>query len=225
MTDLLDETIQELKDEKTLNLVKKYGKWLAVAAVLFITGTLTHTLYQNNKRDQVHAQGAEYLKGLLKNKPGMESLAMEHFRSISDEKASPFSPLAQLQLAGVFANSKDYESALNTYQAVVESNADKAIVDFANFMIINIKNISGEINTKETIAALESYLFEQPVFALLAEEMLTGAYLENADYKKALASSDNILLNAKAGENAKLRVYRLKNFAEAMLGKKPSRPK
>jgi hypothetical protein len=225
MSDLLDETIQELKDEKNLKLIKKYGKWLAVAAVLFVTGTLTYTLYQNNKRDQVHAQGAEYLKGLLKNRPGMESLAMEHFRSISDEEASPFSPLAQLQLAGVFANSKDYESALSTYQSVIESSADKAVVDFAKFMIINLKNVSGEINTKETIAALESYLFEQPVFALLAEEMLTGAYLENGDYKKALSSADNILLSAKAGENAKLRVHRLKNFAEAMLGKKQSRPK
>jgi hypothetical protein len=220
MTDLLEETIQDIKEEKTLNLVKKYGKWLAVLVVVTVVGALVNTIYQDHKLNKVHEQGAEYLKGLLKSQPGMEALALEHFRSVAEAETSPFSPLAQLQLAGIFSNNKDYDSAISTYQNIIDSDADKAMKDFASFMIINVKNTSGEINAKETVTALEQYLFGQPVFALLAEEMLTGLYLEEGEYKKALASADNILLSEKAGENAKLRVYRLKNFAEAMLGKK-----
>lgn len=87
---------------------------------------------------------------------------------------------------------KDYQSAINIYKSILESNSSSGD---ANIALAELGNVYKETKDKTLFDYINSYSLHQGKFRAEALEILSNLYLTNRDLQTALAEDDRLVSN------------------------------
>jgi hypothetical protein len=209
MVDILDEAIEDIKQEKAQENLFKYGKWFAMAVVLFLIGGTGNYLWKNYQTNKVHAIGGDYQVATLKMQSQEYQKGIEIMERLSVGDTS-YSALAALNYASYLSIKKEFSKAYNIYKLVSENkNFSEVFRDFAELMQISMKLNAKEISELEAINQLEAYIKRAPKFQYSAKEELVALYLSQKDKEKAKQILTEIITSTKAPVKLKQRAESL----------------
>ena len=104
MVDILDETIESIRQEKIENALKKYGVIFIVALLLFLgVGTLG-VWWQGYKEEKIKAQGGDFVTAMMKARARNFDEAQEKLTKLMNDESSnsSYSAISGLNLAAIF---------------------------------------------------------------------------------------------------------------------------
>ncbi len=179
---LFKEVEDDLERQRYEDLWKRYGIWVAAAALALVFGTAGYNFWQGHTQE-VHQQATGKLTEILaqnKAEPAKQIEALENFAASS--KGTTQATFAQLHAAAEAAKNDKKDQAIKIYDAVAaDEKADHAFRQLADLLSVQLQLDSGDT------AALQKRL--QPLMG--DKEPWRFSALEYSGYL-ALRSGDKI---------------------------------
>lgn len=171
MTDLLDEVKQDLREERTLDALKKLVPIIAIFIVTFIVVFGVKTWWTSYQNDKIFSDGGDYHTAAIKMRSGNAKDALEIFEKISTNDTA-YSALANLNLAAFSALKKDFIKAITIYESIyLNKNFPKAIRDFAKIQLITVQLEAEKISLENALNELKEASLSKNEFSALADEL------------------------------------------------------
>lgn len=205
MTDILDETLQDLQGERTAKLLHKYGKPLLAITAAVLIGALAKVWWDGRITDKAHEEGAQFMETIksLKDSGGNSA----DFSKIMEGK-SVYSTLAGLNMALIESYGTNFEKAAKTYSTIAENNgADRSFREYANLMSITMGLAAQNLSEDDALAQLDKYINSGAIFKFSAMEIKAALLLESGKFDDAKIILQNILNDKSAPDALKGRIY------------------
>ena len=113
--DILDEAKQEVQKEGFIRIYKNYGKYLVGLLLVTLIFLVSYFWWQSYQESVILDEANEYNNALSMNKKGTIS-KLENLK----EKKGIYGALAQLQLAAIYIDEKDFNRAIHNYEQLVK---------------------------------------------------------------------------------------------------------
>ncbi len=218
MVDIFDEVSDDLRAERAVNLLRRYGSLLIIAAILVLSavgGQQAWSWYQNQQNDkaatayialdeQITAQGA----GITNDQRVADAKALGNFAASA---STGYRDLADLRAAGLYADAGQIDAAEALWNDVADdAAADPLVRNLAD--LLWAQHALGTAPDNVVLARLQPLTVPENPYHALAEETQALLYLnENKpDQAKALFSQISADPNAPEG---------VRNRADGLLAK------
>jgi|GEM_PF-5089300 len=206
--DILDETLQELQEEKNRKLIYKYGKPVLTAVALVLLFTIMKVWWDGRSTNTAQEEGAQFMEVVKSMKDGGTNTA--GFEKLMDGK-SVYSTMAGLNLALIQSYGANFEQAAKTYDIIAnDSKADKGFREYARLMNVTMGLASGSLTEQDALKQLNSYADNKDsVFRFSAMEIKAALLLESGNTEDARTTLQSILTDANAPMTIKGRAYEM----------------
>lgn len=220
MVDLLDEIQEDLKEEKVLAAIKKYGKLVVIFVMALIIGTAIKLWWNNYKENQAYKEGAQFMTAMKKAQANNIDVAIKEFEELADKGNTNYAALAKLHLGAYYLSVNNLEKAKSFYTSVAEGKNAKELRDYAELMKVKILLSQDGSNHNQAKSELKNYIAANSVFKYSASELLAAIEMNLKDLESAnklIKDNENA---ADAPESIRERAAQLaKNIDKAMVQK------
>jgi len=204
MTDIFEEVDQALQQEKIEKFWHDHKEKIVGALIGILVLTAAFTGYQswNNKRNG--EETARLITALSANDA-------EAITTISDDSRSGIETIARFAKAGIAMNDENLELANEQYTAIIDSNAPRALEDFARLANSSVDSEEYDLKVLKPLLADERSPWHW--HALLQAATIEAE--QNNDYAKAIGylnkfdTAENVGATLKQRADALRHVYTL----------------
>ncbi len=133
--DIFDEVADDLRAERTHKMLRRYGVYVAVAAVLVVVGAGGYEGWKSYAAKQSAAQASTFMAAqkIADGQIGGRAEALPALLQLSNEAGPGYRTLARLRAAAVKADANDLPGALALWdQTAADGAADPILRDYAN---------------------------------------------------------------------------------------------
>ncbi len=201
----IQEVSEEVRRDALVKTLRKYAVWIGAGLVLLVGGLSLNEYLKFSAQTAAETRGAAMQAALTSADVEASVSALQALLP----EAGPALALAQLQLAGVQAQSGDRDAAAATLAAItVSPDADPLYVDIARLKLAMV-GAGGVRPIAERRAVLERLATDGHPLRTLAEEQLALLALEEGDRDAALAQLSDILLRSDVSQAGRARISAL----------------
>lgn len=133
--DIFDEVAEDLRAERNRRLMRRYGGFVALAAVLVVVGAGGYEAWSHYTADKANKQAGTFLAAqtLADGQPAGRAQALPGFMQLSQDGSAGYRTLARLRAAALKADAGDLPAALGLWdQVAADGDADPILRDYAN---------------------------------------------------------------------------------------------
>jgi hypothetical protein len=208
VADIFSEVDEDVRKEKSLELWKKYGKYVIGAAVLVVVGTASYVGWQNYTTSQSASQGAafEAAAALVTENKLAEGAAS--FGELAEDGNAGYRALARLREAGLMVETGQGSEALALYnELAADSSVDEEFSSLANLLAGYYLLDKG---TSEEARSQVAPLAETgSIWTASANELIALSYLQDGESSKAVEILTQLKNDASTPNDIKERVTQL----------------
>ncbi|MGR3634376.1 MAG: hypothetical protein ACU0BK_00445 [Shimia sp.] len=200
----IEEVTEEVKRDKLFAMIRRYG-WVAVLLVLLIVGGAAYNeVRKSQQQTAAQASGDAILAALQSN----DNNAAASLESLQTDSAQA-QVVADLLLGAEQIGAGDTAGAAETFDAIAMSGSDVPAIyrDIAAFKSILAR--AGDLPMAERRSALEALANPGAPLALLAQEQLALADIEDGDQAGAIARLNGIVEDASVTAGLRRRASQL----------------
>ncbi len=206
---LMKEVSDDLKQDRLLELWKKYGKYVVVAIVVIIGLTAIIEGYKSWKKSVEVRETQSFVSAMSLIDAGNMDGAIAAFTDISENARTDFKDLAKLQIVNIYFEQNKLEEAIKTLEEIYNNKSiNKTLRNIAG-----VKLVSHTLDTSDPAKLkeiLQPMTIEENAFRYTAKEMIALLELKEGNFEKSKAifrelASDNLV------------AVGIKNRAEEML--------
>jgi hypothetical protein len=196
MVDILDEAIEEVKQEKFQKTLRKYMPMVLSAMLAVLIVVFAYGWWNTYQRNKVYKEGGEYLVAALKAQGGDVDKMAEALDQLA-KGSTAYAKVAALRKASIEASRGDNKAAIEDYKIASSSNSPKPLRDYARLALVMSQVHTKDISNEDAIRELEDQA-KNSIFSFSALEALAGIHMDNKDYDKALVALQKILAESGA---------------------------
>jgi hypothetical protein len=135
VSDVFQEVDEELRRDKAAELWKRYGNYVAGAAIAIVVGTGAYVAWRDYTQKQAAQQGAEFFAATALAAGGDRDKAIPAFDALARNASSGYAVLARMREAALKADAGDRAAAATIYRSVADDNgAAKDLRDAARLL-------------------------------------------------------------------------------------------
>lgn len=188
--DILDEAKQEVQKEGFIRIYKNYGKYLVGLLLVTLIFLVSYFWWQSYQESVILDEANEYNNALSMNKKGTIS-KLENLK----EKKGIYGALAQLQLAAIYIDEKDFNRAIHNYEQLVKRKSiNNLYLDYAKLMLIKTKLVYGKITDEVAIKLFKEYLDDSVYFQNIARIAMSVLLVNQKGGKEEIFSELNLVM-------------------------------
>ena len=203
MSDIFDETEEELRTDKWVSIVKKSAPWAALVlggALAIALGVWGWQSWQDNTAAKASETYQAAIEATGKNDLG---LARTRFEEIAKSGTPAYKALALMQLAGMNLKDGKTEEAINGLDTAAKTAPSPIIADLAALKAAYLA--MDKASLEDIKKRLEPLAKDDRPYAPLAKEALAVAKMQNGDLKGARADLQVLALTLGTPEGVKQR--------------------
>ncbi len=194
MSDFFKELEEDIREERMLNLWRKYGNYIISLAVAIVIGTIVYTAWSYFKHQSKLQAHVSFSDAVNLMKQGKNGDALKAFQDLA-LKGGGYGKLSQLYEAALLPNPE----AL--YTKISEENASDPALKNLPILL----KASRDLDNPKILASLESLTAPNNAWAPLAYELLAFNNLKKGDQVKAATQYIKILKESYSTANEQLR--------------------
>jgi len=123
VSDVFQEVDEELRRDKAAELWKRYGNYVAGAAIAVVVGTAGYVGWRDYTNKQAIAQSTALFSAVSLTAPADRQSAVPALDAFARNSSGAYAALARLREAGLKAAAGDGEGAIATYRTVAEDRS------------------------------------------------------------------------------------------------------
>jgi hypothetical protein len=180
----IQEVNEELKAERTVAILKRYGTFFVVAAALAVGGVWYWQNAKSAREQERYQASAQYTSASELARQGKSAEAIKQFAAIAKSGPAGYAALSGLQQADLLAASGKLEEAAAVYKSVAEkSGAPKIMRDMAT--VYWALHALDSAEPKDMIARLAPLTNPESPWRFSAREVIGLYYFKSGDAAKA----------------------------------------
>ena len=203
MSDLFREIDEEIRQDRALEIWKKYGIYIIAVAILIVLGTAGYRIYSHFEQKNAEALGLRFQVALEASTAGRSEDAAKEFEAIAAEGGKGYAKLARFRAAAELALTSKSE-AIKLYDAL-SSDASVPLVLQGLARLRAATLATDDISFDELKARVDPLLPQGGPWAGLARELLGTKKLAANDFKAAGEYFDAIITDDAAPASVKQR--------------------
>lgn len=194
MSDFLHELEEDIRDERIVNLWRKYGNFIITLAIGIVLGTATYTLWQYFSHKEKIKRHTTFNEAVNLYNQGKTEEAKRAFEQI-DKDGGGYARLAQLYEAALSQNPvESYKQLEQVY------TSDPAMGNLAKVL-----KTTHELGNPEAIMQVQTLTAPQNAWAPLSLELTAFAELNTGDEAKAAENFLKIMKEPGTTRNENMR--------------------
>jgi hypothetical protein len=203
MSDIFREIEEEVRRDRTLDLVKKYQNLFIGVALVIVLGTAGWRFWQHQEQQKAEAAGARFEQALEDIRGGRTQEADQILRDLAQTGPAGYGLLARLREAGELGRT-DPKKAIAAYQALMaDNNLPPILRDVARLRAATLMANSA---TLDELRAQVQPLLTMGELGGMARELIGLSLLKAGQYEAAGKIFDEILTDPNAPPSLKSRV-------------------
>lgn len=203
MTDLFREIDEEIRQDRALEIWKKYGNYIIAAAFLIVAGTAGYRIYAHFEQKKVEALGLRFQVALEASTAGRSEDAAKEFQAIAAEGAKGYAILGRFRAAADLGT-VNKPDAIKLYDALAaDTSLPLVLQGLARLRAATLA--VDDISFDELKTRVEPLLPQGGPWAGLARELLGTKKLAANDYTAAGEYFDAIITDDAAPASVKQR--------------------
>lgn len=218
--EFLEEVESDIRQERFMELWKKYGKMISTVVVLLFASFAIYTLWQKHEATK-RAHLAEMFLGAQEMiGQGKVNEAISVMQSLHESSHGAYPVLSKLVTATLLSDEgpqHDVAKAIQTYESLInDTSAEKNMRDLARLLLVNLKlnQIPAEPNQEKTflkdlLTDLSPLLNVENPWYHLALEFKGIIQKQNADIAAAAETFTTLAQDPKTPEGIRMRVQLL----------------
>jgi hypothetical protein len=199
----IQEVDESLRQDRMLDLAKRWGPWLIGAFVLILAGVLAWQGWQAYSTNQARAHADEYAAAQALAREGNFEEAKIAFNRLSGEGPSSYRVMAQMELGAVLEAQGDLEAALAAFDEAAEAASDPVMRETAQLRAAYIVAETQDFEALQT--RLNPLIESESRLSFLARELLALEAWEAGNNDLARDQLENLTLAFDAPEAVRQR--------------------
>jgi hypothetical protein len=199
----IQEVDESLRQDRMLDLAKRWGPWLIGAFVLILAGVLAWQGWQAYSTNQARAHADEYAAAQALAREGNFEEAKIAFNRLSGEGPSSYRVMAQMELGAVLEAQGDLETALAAFDEAAEAASDPVMRETAQLRAAYIVAETQDFEALQT--RLNPLIESESRLSFLARELLALEAWEAGNNDLARDQLENLTLAFDAPEAVRQR--------------------
>jgi hypothetical protein len=199
----IQEVDESLRQDRMLDLVKRWGPWLIGAFVLLLAGVLAWQAWQAYSIDQGRAHADEYAAAQALAREGNFEEAKIAFDRLSNEGPRNYRVMAQMELGAVLEAQGDLQAALAAFDEAAEAANDPVMRETAQLRAAYIAAETQDFPALQT--RLNPLIESESRLSFLARELLALEAWEAGNNDLARDQLENLTLAFDAPEAVRQR--------------------
>jgi hypothetical protein len=199
----IQEVDESMRQDRMLDLAKRWGPWLIGAFVLLLAGVIAWQAWQAYSLQQGRAHSDEYAAAQALAREGNFEEAKIAFSELTNEGPRSYRVMAQMELGAVLEAQGDLEAALAAFDEAAEGASDPVMRDTAQ---LRAAYIAAETQEFAALQERLSPLIEsEGRLSFLARELLALEAWEAGNNDLARDTLENLTLAFDAPEAVRQR--------------------
>lgn len=194
MSDFFKELEEDIREERIVNLWRKYGNYIIGLALLIVIGTSTYVLWQHMKNKAQIKRHLSFSQAVELVTQGKKEEALKIFHNLAEEGGG-YAKLAQLYEASLLSNPE------LLYKKISQEN----VADPALSKLPKVLMAARALDKPEVLTSLEPLTAPHNAWAPLSLELLALANLKKGDQTNAAKLYIRILKEKTLTPDEKLR--------------------
>lgn len=194
MSDFFKELEEDIREERIINLWRKYGNYIIGLALVIVIGTSAYVLWEYMKHKNQLKHHVSFLQAIELVQKGKKEDAIRAFHDLAEEGGG-YGKLAQLYEASLISNPEDL------YAKISQQNvADPALSKLPKLLMA-----ARALDKSEVLVSLEPLTAPNNAWAPLALELLALANIKKGDQVEAAKIYINMLKSTSLTQDEKAR--------------------
>ncbi|MFN3834750.1 MAG: tetratricopeptide repeat protein [Glycocaulis sp.] len=203
MVDVFDEVEEELRKERYMQLLRKWGPWVAGAAFIVIAGVAGHESWRAFERHQAETASTRFAEARALDLAGDSEAAREAYGALVADGPRGYATLALLHDAALASAAGNTDEATRLYEQAAQRSPVALIRDLARYQAA----LAGfdTLSSDDIRLRLDPLISGGSSFALLARELVGAAALRDERWEEARRQYEFIQLSIDASEGLRTR--------------------
>lgn len=203
MVDVFDEVEEELRKERYMALLRRYGPWVAGAAFLVIAGVGGHEAWRAWQTSQSEGASTRFTEARALEEDGNLEGATAAYATLIAEGPRGYATLALLHQAAIASEAGNSDEAARLYEQAAQRSPVALIRDLARYQAA----LAGfdTLSSDDMQLRLDPLISSGSSFALLARELVGAAALRDERWNEARRQYEFIQLSIDASDGLRLR--------------------
>ena len=174
--EFIREVDEEVRQERTQLLWKRYGRYVIALAVVIVLATAAGVFWRNYQQQQRAADSHTFIEAVTLAGQNEADSAIERLNALASDATPGYALLARLREAGVLAQKGDTDAAVVVYDRIADdSGVGRVYRDFATLMAVMHQVDTIDADSAET--RLAGLLASDNAWRYSARELLAIAAL------------------------------------------------
>lgn len=202
MTDVFEEVEEEVRRDRYMQMMKRWGPWLAGFVILVLASVGGWTYYQNWQRQQAASHSEAFLEAQVLARAGDVDGAKQAFEALSNRGPRIYRQLAAMELAAIDVQNGDLEEALAKFDRIADEVDNDILRDTARMRAAYI--VADTQDLASLRARLEPMIEEGGPFEYVARDLLGTVAWEAGEFELARETIAPLELAFEAPESVRL---------------------
>jgi len=214
----VNEVNESLRQDRALDLAKKYGPYVLGIFVVFIVGLLAWQFWTNHSTGEARRHADAFAAAQALVEAGNLDGAKTEFERLSNEGPRGYRTMARMEHAGILVQQGDLEGALTGFDAAAESAPDQIMRESAQIRAAYIAADTQDFAALRT--RLQPLIDSDTRVSYLAKELLAVEAWEAGETDLARETLEQLTLAFEAPDSLRQRAQ----IALSVLGPAPATP-
>jgi hypothetical protein len=212
----VNEVDESLRQDRMLDVAKKFGPWLVGVFAIFILGLGAWQGWQAFSTSQARDHAVEFAAAQALVEAGNLAEAKTEFERLSNEGPRPYRAMARMERAAILVQEGDLEAALAGFDAAAEAAPDQVMRESAQ---IRAAYIAADIQDFPALRTrLEPLIASDTRVQYLAKELLAVEAWEAGETQLARETLEQLTLAFEAPDSLRQRAQ----IALSVMGPAPA---
>jgi len=135
LADIFQEVDEEVRRDRALDFMRRYGSWLLSGAVAIVALAAGYTAWQQYNRNR-HEQASARFDTAVSEVRGDKPKARASFETLTADAPQPYAGLAQLRIAALEAETGDRAKAAALYGTASGELSQPELRDLAQYLAV-----------------------------------------------------------------------------------------
>lgn len=199
----VQEVDQQLREDRLMQAIRRYGPFLLIAFAIFIAGLLGWQLWTEQQSRQAQAHADEYVAAQELAQAGNLDAAKTEFERLTADGPAAYRAMARLEHAAILETQGDLQAALAEFDAAAEQARDPLMRETAQLRAAYIAAETQDFEALQT--RLRPLTESQTRISYLARELLAIEAWEAGDLDLARDTLETLSLAFDAPESVRQR--------------------
>ncbi len=212
----VNEVDESLRQDRALDIAKKYGPYIVGVFVIFLVGLLAWQFWSNHSTGEARRHADAFAAAQALVEAGNLDGAKTEFERLSTEGPRGYRTMARMERAGILAQQGDLEGALAGFDDAAESAPDQILRESAQIRAAYIAADTQDFPTLRT--RLQPLIDSDTRISYLAKELLAVEAWEAGETDLARQTLEQLTLAFEAPDSLRQRAQ----IALSVLGPAPA---